>query len=216
MESGISSVHKSSGSTLNYGDYGYNMTDEKPLFMDGENGVVALAPTSPCINRGKNSLAPAKDINGIDRPHISLVDMGAYEYTGPMALTCDSYELSVSNSAKTFNFAIDAGPHYASRKYNLLGSVIGTAPGFPIKTDLTLPLNLNSDPLFMMIVAGGFGIFNDFIYQTLDASGCGSANMVFWNGAFKPSHAGHIMFFAFYTYDPKDYVSNVIGVELVP
>ena len=50
-----------------------------PLFADGANGDLHLQPTSPCIDTGTSSGAPATDLEGNPRPQDAGYDIGAYE-----------------------------------------------------------------------------------------------------------------------------------------
>jgi hypothetical protein len=41
-----------------------------------------LSATSPAIDRGTTTSAPATDLDGNSRPHGAGIDIGAYEYVG--------------------------------------------------------------------------------------------------------------------------------------
>jgi hypothetical protein len=53
-----------------------------PQFADATAGDYHLAWGSPAINAGTNAGAPAYDKDGVPRPQMSRVDMGAYERVG--------------------------------------------------------------------------------------------------------------------------------------
>jgi len=68
-----------------------NLDNEDPLFVDSANGNYHLGEGSPCINTGYNDAPelPETDIDGQPRIMGGIVDMGAYEYTGPTAPNAD-------------------------------------------------------------------------------------------------------------------------------
>jgi parallel beta-helix repeat protein len=53
-----------------------------PQFVDAAAGDYHLAWGSPAMNAGTNAGAPAYDKDGVPRPQLSRVDMGAYEQVG--------------------------------------------------------------------------------------------------------------------------------------
>ncbi len=75
-----------------------------PLFTSPVGGNLHLQSTSPCINSGLNTLAPAtKDLDGNSRILGGTVDVGAYEYTTPLSVISYAwlrqYNLSQNGSA---------------------------------------------------------------------------------------------------------------------
>lgn len=64
-----------------------NFTDE-PLFVDGAGGNYRLTSNSPCVNTGfnQNWMVSARDLDGSNRIAYGVVDLGAYEYNGPLIL----------------------------------------------------------------------------------------------------------------------------------
>jgi len=71
-----------------YGDPTDHNMDEDPLFADGPGGDLQLTSDSPCIDAADPAgvpPAPPEDILGVARPQFGGVDMGAYEFTGPVA-----------------------------------------------------------------------------------------------------------------------------------
>ena len=61
-----------------------NFTDN-PLFVNLAAGDLHLQSNSPCINVGNNAAAPgATDLDGRSRVVGATVDLGAYEYPGPI------------------------------------------------------------------------------------------------------------------------------------
>ncbi|MGD8397356.1 MAG: choice-of-anchor Q domain-containing protein, partial [Anaerolineae bacterium] len=53
-----------------------------PQFVDAAAGDYHLAWGSTAINAGTNAGAPAYDKDGVPRPQMGQVDMGAYEQIG--------------------------------------------------------------------------------------------------------------------------------------
>jgi hypothetical protein len=81
------------GCTLNYSDIGTGDTSgagnisADPLFIDPDNGNHFLQATSPAIDAGTNTNAPATDFEGDARPYNGITDMGADEWWPPTAPT---------------------------------------------------------------------------------------------------------------------------------
>lgn len=76
-------------SDIQGGHAGLANIDQDPLFVDASNGDFRLSTGSPGIDAGKNTGAPATDLDGKTRPMdgngdgIAVVDMGAFEFGAP-------------------------------------------------------------------------------------------------------------------------------------
>lgn len=223
---GIDSVYGAPGSHITYGGFGgfpppyVHMLDEDPLFASPNHNQYKLSENSPCINRGGNAKAPPTDIEGIERPTIGLVEMGAHEYTGDLPLIADEYAISIGEGG-VCNFDLMAGPEFASRKYHMLAAHFGTAPGVKLSATVTLPLNLwllgglISDPLLTMIMIPN-PIFPDYLNQQLDGYGQGTKQFILQPNMVPPDMIGEPFHFAFCTTGPFDFASNAIAVMLTP
>lgn len=64
--------------------YASNITGSSPLFLNPSSSDFSLQSTSPAINAGSNTYAPATDYLGNTR---SYPDLGALEYVGPITYT---------------------------------------------------------------------------------------------------------------------------------
>ena len=110
------------------------------------------------------------------------------------------------------NFFLDAGDAQAGRTYLLLGGITGTVPGTPLPGGMaTLPINWD---LFTQIVLSlvNTPVFTNFS-GNLDASGAASAQM---NIPPVQGSAGMTMYYAYALYNPWDFVSNPVAIEIVP
>ena len=118
-----------------------------------------------------------------------------------------------ANAGGTVNFTLDAEAGKANRIYLLLGSISGTNPGTPLPGgSVTLPLNWD---IFTNIVVDLINtpIFSNFMGKL---NGTGSANAIFDTLAPISGTAGLTMHFAFALNNPWDFVSNPVGIEIVP
>jgi predicted outer membrane repeat protein len=85
-----------------------------PLFADPCDGNYHLRPHSPCINKGDNSAVPPSvtfDLDGNERIMFHTVDMGAYEFQGPMIIFVDDDATGANNGSSwkdAYKFLQDA------------------------------------------------------------------------------------------------------------
>jgi hypothetical protein len=110
-------------------------------------------------------------------------------------------------------FDLQVGLLHAHRKYLILGSITGTAPGTPLPGDrVVLPVNWD---LFTNIVLQylNFPMFHNFL-GSLDDTGL--ARATFDTLGPIENMAGFYMSFAFALNAPWDLVSNPINVEILP
>lgn len=124
-----------------------------------------------------------------------------------------AYTLEISEvQGGSVDFAIDAGPANAGRKYMIVGGITGSTPGMPLPGNMvTLPVNwdLFSD-LEMMLL--NTVVFSDFM-GFLDAEGMGAAQMNL--PPLPPGSEGTIITLAYCCNGPFDYVSNSVEIEVV-
>lgn len=57
--------------------------ESDPLFTNPTTGDLTLNATSPCVDHGLGTAAPAEDYLGVPRPQGTAVDIGAYECSAP-------------------------------------------------------------------------------------------------------------------------------------
>jgi Tol biopolymer transport system component len=128
-----------------------------------------------------------------------------------LSLTADTYTLPVAGG--TVDFTLDANSDNAARNYLLLGSVTGTDPGFPLPGGETV-LPLTWDPFTDLVLAYvNTSLFNNFM-ATLDGTGQSTAQL---NApALSPTYVGLVMYYAYCLNNPFNFVSNPVGIEIVP
>jgi hypothetical protein len=128
----------------------------------------------------------------------------------PLPLIVDEDRI-VYSSGGTVNFSLDAGQSNGNRNYLLLGSVTGTAPGYPLPGGMAR-LPLNWDPFTDLVLSFlNTALFSSFMGK-LDASGTAAAQL---NAPPLPSVAqGVVMYFAYALNNPFDYTSNPVSVMI--
>jgi len=65
------------------GSFSNSLMNTDPLFVNPDAGDFHLQAGSPCINAGTITGAPSDDLDGITRPQLGGIDIGAYEYVAP-------------------------------------------------------------------------------------------------------------------------------------
>jgi hypothetical protein len=146
-------------------------------------------------------------------PDSGIVDMGFHygDFLFP-AFQTDTFFIPESTGGDA-DLLLLAGVVNANRTYIILGSVTGTDPGTPLPGgQATLPLNWD---IFTNVVVDLINtpIFSNFMGQ-LDATG--SASATFDTLVQIPGTAGITMHFAYALNNPWDFVSNPVGIEIVP
>ena len=153
---------------------------------------------------------------GYSDPPTNLYPFDAYYVdetaaaTPEVSLLADPY--TITEKGGVVDFKLFAGKDHANRNYILLGSISGTDPGIPLPGGLvTLPLNWDffTNLVISMINSS---IFYNFMSK-LDAYGTGKAQL---NLGPVPGAAGITMHFAYALNSPWDFVSNPVGIEIVP
>jgi hypothetical protein len=221
VEGGQLSCYVDTWSTLNWGA---GMIDADPLFAAGPKGFYYLsqiaagqAADSPCVDTGAGPAGTyGMDIyctRTDEIPDSGTVDMGFHygAFTFP-ALQTDTLSIPETTGGVA-DFLLLAGSGNANRNYILLGSITGTDPGIPLPGGkVVLPLNWDS---FTGIVLNLINtpIFSNFM-STLD--GTGSAVATFNTLAPIPGAAGLTVHFAYALNSPWDFVSNPVGIDIVP
>lgn len=128
------------------------------------------------------------------------------------ALWADAYDLSVAQGASIEMF-LDAGVAKAGRTYLILGTMSGTAPGYPLPGGAILPVNwdLFTDFIIMCL---NTSICQQF-YSTLDALGASTA-VLDTNGPLDPSLVGSTAHMAYLLGHPFEFVSNPVQIDFNP
>jgi len=143
---------------------------------------------------------------------MGTVDMGADEFTGKHALEADVFTLSEAIGGQVKLSLFGDAPNMG-RNYILLGSVSGTAPGSLLPGhNVTLPLNWD---IFTNVIIDYINTpyFSNFM-GTLD--GTGSATATFDTLQSIPGLAGISLHFAYALNAPFNFVSNPVGITIIP
>lgn len=137
---------------------------------------------------------------------------GAAWVPEPDPLTADTTSLSQAVGG-IVTLSLDAGPSYAGRIYLLVGCVSGTQPGTPLPGGLVIPLNRDFFTDFTLLYANGprFAGFQG----TLNSTGQTTA---FFNtlGPLPPGSVGRTVHFAGTLFNPFDFVTNAVAIDVVP
>jgi len=155
----------------------------------------------------------AEDSTGKSENHPYIGLDGAHSFTVEAHfLTTDVSTISES-AGGVVNFTLDAGTANGARKYIMLGSLTGTAPGLPLPGGI-VNLPVNWDILTDVVVAMlNTPVFEDFL-GTLNASGVASSKMDSM-GPLPSGSIGAHLYFAFALSNPWDFASNPADIEIV-
>ena len=166
-------------------------------------------------------LSPTEQVkvrfSATDNPNNSVTEAGLDAVrierivTDP-GLWASAYSVEASPGSNVPLF-LDVGASYGGRQYVVLGSFAGTSPGTILPGGALLPLN--QDWLFNFILGNlGSPLFQGFA-GTLDGAGTAGASLNVPAGVATP-YAGTTISLAYTLYGAFDYVSNPIGIAIVP
>lgn len=152
----------------------------------------------------------AEDASGRSEDHPYIGEPGAHSFL-VNDLGVDRSALSTLEGGEV-NLYLNAGASNANRNYFILGSLSGTQPGIGLPGGLTLPLNW--DPFTVLIFQmANTPFFADF-QGALDASGAGAAQFNSY-GPLPRELEGLTFYFAYTLYNPFDFVSNSVEINIL-
>ena len=136
--------------------------------------------------------------------------VGYIKALGPLILDVNHVHASTGSIVK---LSLDAGSDYSLRSYFVLASVTGTEPGFTLPGGLVMPLNFDAFTSLAITLANtpAFAYFSG----GLNASGMGSAQFNTLS-SIDPQFVGLNFYFAYFLFNPFDFVSNGAQVEIIP
>jgi hypothetical protein len=180
--------------------------------VNRENGWITV-PAAPAVNltvRFSHSVSLDMGVSNWDN---SVGNFLYYNQQAPAWLKIQPDALSAA-AGGTAGLSLDAGGEFAGRSYFILGSLSGADPGTPFPgTGVTLPLNWDFFSNLVYATANTPS-FADF-HGVLD--GDGRANALFDTmGPLPPGAAGAHIHFAYLLYDPIDFASNPVELEITP
>jgi hypothetical protein len=137
---------------------------------------------------------------------------GAAWVPGPDTLNADTTTLSQSTGG-VVTLDLDAGTSHAGRLYLLFGGVSGTQPGTTLPGGLVIPLNRDFFTDLTMLYANS-AFFADF-QGTLNFAGKATAHFN-TQGPLPPGSVGRTVHFAGTLFNPFDFVTNAVAIDVVP
>jgi streptogramin lyase len=158
--------------------------------------------------------AEMREVDGNYELWLSCASRGIAVLTvPPLAIVPSRFDLPAETGG-TIDFTLNGGVINGNRSYWLLGSVSGISPGFPLPGgQVTLPLNWDGFTDIVISLANSQFLV-DFI-GLLDGSGSAAAQLNTF-GPIPPTAVGATLYFAYLLPDPFDFVSNPVGIEIVP
>jgi hypothetical protein len=152
----------------------------------------------------------AEDASGRSENHPYIGEPDPHGFT-VSTLGTDRNALSRKKGGEV-ELYLNAGPGNAGRKYFILGSVSGTAPGYGLPGGLTLPLNWDAFTDLTLLLANS-ALMKEF-HGTLNASGLAWATLDTL-GPLPREMEGLTLYFAGLLYSPYDFVSNPVEVKIL-
>jgi hypothetical protein len=174
-----SCVFLSLNTGLTWGTRVNNIEDTDPQFLNPAAGDFRLASSSPCIDMGASSGAPAKDIRGVARPVGNGIDIGAY--AGPVytvtvtptagatvrfngqdysASTVVPVDVGSYTASYTSPQAAGVTTQYVFSAWTLDGSAAGSSPATIVVSSANRVLNVTFTKRFKLaltVVGGAYG-----------------------------------------------------------
>ena len=203
-----------------------NLTSTGKIFFLANDGSGAFDPASVIAQAGKPFACATGDVDGNGRRDVVyvslddqssqvLLDCTAIPPGGALAGTPDTISTTAGG---TQDLLLSAGSPNAGRLYALVGSISGTAPGFPLAPGLLLPLNIVGDAYFLVTVNSPSTTLVNPV-NVLDAAGHASAafTLPVGIGVTFPALVGVTAHHAFVLITPAiDFASNAVPCTLLP
>jgi hypothetical protein len=137
--------------------------DSIPGFVDPENGNFQLVWNSPCINKGDpdstGTHLPDFDLAGNERIFEGTVDIGAYEFNGPLAIPAisDSEDFNIYPNPSSGIFLLEKRADNSLddqlvRIYHVGGELVLEESVDADETVIPINISLHPDGIYLLIV----------------------------------------------------------------
>jgi hypothetical protein len=141
----------------------YTNIDSIPGFVDPENGNFQLVWDSPCINKGDpdstGTHLPDFDLAGNERIFEGTVDIGAYEFNGPLAIPVisDSEDFKIYPNPSSGIFLLEKRADNSLddllvRIYHVGGELVLEESVDAAETVIPINISLHPDGIYLLIV----------------------------------------------------------------
>ncbi len=182
-------------SNIQGGFSGVGNINSAPLFINAPDDL-RVESTSPCVDAGTATDAPACDIRGVARPQQSGYDMGAYEYDALPPTAVITRLTASPTGADTVEFEVafseSVAPSFDASDVSLAGSLAGAVsirgadPTYTVAVTLDDP---SADGAVGIVIADG-GAITDVAGNPYAGDSSTLCNVFNWRGfAQQPQHA---------------------------